>query len=484
MENIKPYFEQSYITIDNRLYTQAEPQKFPELKIVLFNESLAEALGLLSATTDEAFYEKIISGRENLGSLPPIAQAYAGHQYGNFTMLGDGRAHLLTEIVYDESRFDLQLKGSGETPYSRRGDGKAAVGPMLREYLISEAMFALGIPTTRSLAVATTGEKVIREKIQQGAILARIASSHIRIGTFQFVQAQNDRKLLKNFADYNVQRHYPHLMNAHTNLYLGLLEAVIERQAHLLAQWQSVGFVHGVMNTDNMSVSGETIDYGPCAFMNAYNPQTVFSSIDKRGRYAYGNQPNIAAWNLARFAESLIPLIDEDPQIATDLANAALGKFLTQFNEAYLNLMTKKLGIMTPKEKDAELIAEYLNMLLETHSDYTQSFIDLTHERYEHMACRSHQQFESWLKKLKKRRGDSESSKEAATQLMKISNPAIIPRNHLVEEVLIAAEEGDLEPFKKMLAYLQKPFDHTEEVLEFGKAPETVDVNFRTYCGT
>jgi len=370
-------FDNSYARLPAALYSRVGPVPVAKPGLVVFNESLARDLGLDAGASQEGQAE-IFSGNQIPEGAEPIAQAYAGHQFGHFTNLGDGRAILLGEQITPRGgRFDIQLKGSGQTPYSRRGDGRAALGPMLREYIISEAMHAFGIPTTRSLAVATTGEQIAREEMLPGAVLTRVAASHVRVGTFEYANAIGDRAVLEALTRYTLQRHYPELAGA-DNPALALFEGVLERQAKLIAQWVCVGFVHGVMNTDNMALSGETIDYGPCAFIDTYDPATVFSSIDRGGRYAYGNQPNIAHWNLARLAEALLPLINEDKDKAVATAEEVLGKFPERFRVHYTAGLRAKLGLLSEEEGDYDLAREFLDWMKTAEADFTSSFVALT----------------------------------------------------------------------------------------------------------
>ena len=370
-------FNHSYTKLPKDFFVEQLPVKVSNPKLILLNEPLLKSLGLDKEGLSREAWGNIFSGNELPEKAHPIAEAYAGHQFGHFAILGDGRAVLLGEHVSpDGDHFDIQFKGTGQTPYSRRGDGRAALGPMLREFIISEAMFALKIPTTRSLAVVTTGESVMRDEVLPGAILTRVAKSHIRVGTFQFASTLNDTNKLKALADYTIDRHYPEC-KAKDNPYLAFLNAVIERQALLLSQWMHVGFIHGVMNTDNMSISGETIDYGPCAFMDRYHPETVFSSIDRHGRYAYANQPPIAQWNLARFAETLIPLIDHNTDKSIELASQSVNNFSDQFQRAWLRGMQQKLGLFNEGANNIELINELLVLMQKNRDDYTLTFIHL-----------------------------------------------------------------------------------------------------------
>ena len=476
--------DNSYQHLPGLLYAQVEPEPVVSPRMAAFNNGLAGELGLdLSSMSDEQ-RARLFAGNTLPEGANPIAQAYAGHQFGHFTMLGDGRAHLLGEqVMPDGRRFDIQLKGSGRTPYSRQGDGRAVLGPMLREYLISEAMHALGIPTTRALAVVTTGEPVQRETPLPGAILTRVAASHIRVGTFQFAGATQDRSVLKALLDYTLKRHDPDLANA-DNKALALLDAAIERQADLVVHWMRVGFIHGVMNTDNTALSGETIDYGPCAFMDAYNPATVFSSIDTNGRYAYANQPAIIAWNLARLAEALLPLIDEDADRAVKIAEAKVNGFADIYRGKWLAMMQAKLGLLGGDEDDYQLITDLLAWMKNNHADHTNTFRDLgssdppTGHPYE---CK---QFTAWYSRWQERLQQNGGSSKASHDLMHRTNPAVIPRNHKVEEALAAATAGDLQPFHALHQALQSPYQDDDALTPYQAPPEPSERVYQTFCGT
>lgn len=451
---------------------------------MIFNHSLAQSIGINSKILETEEGIDILAGNEIPPGGEPLAQAYAGHQFGHFTLLGDGRAILLGEQLTKEGkRVDIQLKGSGRTPYSRGGDGRAALGPMLREYIMSEAMHALGIPTTRSLAVVTTGEPVFREKQLKGAILTRIASSHIRVGTFQFAAVWGTKEDLKSLADYTINRHYPHIDQNDPDRYLTFFKEVIHHQAQLIAKWQLVGFIHGVMNTDNMTISGETIDYGPCAFMDTYHPETVFSSIDHYGRYAYGNQPPIGAWNLARFAEALLPLFHDEQEEAIKLAEDALNEYRKIFELYWINGMRAKLGIFNEEEDDKKLITQLLDMMKSSESDYTNTFLALTFDEKNLSNIYETEEFPQWKKQWQGRLSRQRESLNEVKERMKQHNPAAIPRNHRVEEALEAAENGDLSVMKKLLKILEKPYSHTLEQKEYRSVPEA-NVPYRTFCGT
>jgi uncharacterized protein YdiU (UPF0061 family) len=484
------HFDNSYVALPHSFYASLEPVPVRKPGMAVFNQALAEALGLNTDVLSGDEGTAIFAGNRIPAGAEPIAQAYAGHQFGHFTMLGDGRAILLGEhITPDGQRFDIQLKGSGRTPFSRGGDGRSALGPMLREYIISEAMHALGIPTTRSLAVVTTGEQVLRDPGPlPGGILTRIASSHIRVGTFEYVAARSDQTELRALADYTIQRHFPDLAHA-DNPYLAFLQAVMERQASLVAQWQGVGFIHGVMNTDNMALSGETIDYGPCAFMDAYDPATVFSSIDRQGRYAYKNQPVIAQWNLARFTETLLPLLHPDPKTSLTLGQEALAAFPDFFQHAWLSVMRAKLGLATAQADDISLIESLLTWMQRHEKDFTNTFralaVEMVTETESKDASFQGADFQDWHARWQTRLSQQSESLEAARQRMLSHNPAVIPRNHRVEEALKAAvEENDFSVMQKLLTGLQTPYLEKPEASHYQLPPEPNGIPYQTFCGT
>lgn len=467
------------------------PTSVPDPKLAIFNEALARELGLDSAALAASEGVKILGGNCVPPGATPVAQAYAGHQFGQFSpQLGDGRALLLGEIIdIKGQRRDIAFKGSGPTPFSRRGDGKCALGPALREYVIGEAMSALGIATTRALAVVTTGETIRRDRPVPGAVLTRVAASHLRVGTFEFFAAHHGPESVRKLADYAIQRHYPELTGA-TNPYLELLKSVAARQADLVARWLGVGFIHGVMNTDNMTISGETIDYGPCAFMEAYHPRAVFSSIDASGRYAYGQQPSIARWNLARFAETLLPLIDEDAESAVSLATEALDAFQAQHRACWLGVMRAKLGLTSQTEADGAdeaLIEDFLTMLHRERLDFTQAFralYTLASRQIETAPFFSHvPEFAAW-----RQRWETSKPKcsDALLEAMRLANPCYIPRNHQVEAALAAAvDSGDLSPLKNLLAVVEQPFDESPAYSAYGNpAPQEFTAGYQTFCGT
>jgi len=476
-------FNNSYLRLPTVFYKKQNPVAVASPEILLFNDRLAAELGL-SAEAIKQQGSQLLAGNSVVNGSEPIAQAYAGHQFGGFNMLGDGRAILLGEhITPDKHRFDVQLKGSGRTPYSRSGDGRAALGPMLREYIISEAMHALGIPTTRSLAVTTTGEIVYRERGSPGAVLTRIAASHIRVGTFQFAATQSQASL-QALADYTIDRHFPDIA-ASENKYLALLQKVIALQASLIAKWMHVGFIHGVMNTDNMSICGETIDYGPCAFMNSYHPESVFSSIDSQGRYAFGNQPNIAHWNLVRLAEALLPLIDETEEKAIALVTECLNQYPKQFFAYWLAGMRNKLGIFNEEAEDTKLAEDLLMYMQKNNADYTNTFRTLGTDAIQQTVLYQDAGFKNWLSLWQARLGRQPESLAESLHLMNSANPKVIPRNHLVEEALSAANDGDMEPLQVLLAVLASPYDDLEHPAKYMEAPEfEFDQTYKTFCGT
>ena len=451
--------EHTYTDLPHMFYADTVPTAVRAPRLVLFNRAVAATLGLDADALDTPDGAAIFAGNVLPPGSRPIAQAYAGHQYGHFTALGDGRAILLGEqITPAGNRVDIQLKGPGQTRFSRRGDGRAALGPMLREYIISEAMAALDIPTTRSLAVAATGEPVYRETVLEGAVLTRVAASHIRVGTMQWAAAHDDRNALQALAGYTKARHYAGIGDSSESSRT-LFEAILERQASLIARWQLVGFIHGVMNTDNMALSGETIDYGPCAFMDAYDPATVFSSIDQGGRYAYGNQPSIAMWNLARLAEAMLPLFDVDAERAADLATASLERFPALFEQQWLEGMRAKLGLFTQEAEDKGLADDLLAWMHRRSADFTNTFRSLTAGARAGTLAAADPELEAWQQRLGARRERQPQTPADVVALMQRHNPAVIPRNHLVEAALSAATEGnDLSVLKRLLDVLSQPY--------------------------
>lgn len=484
--NIGWNFDNSYARLPSLFYSRLQLNQVPSPQLVILNEAVAKSLGLNSAALQRQEGIDMLGGNEIPSGALPLAQAYAGHQFGHFNMLGDGRALLLGEqITPDGQRYDISLKGSGRTPYSRGGDGRAALGPMLREYIISEAMHALGIPTSRSLAVVTTGQTILRETELPGAVLTRVASSHLRVGTFQYAAQWGNDEELQKLADYAIDRHYPMIDKTQANRYLKLLQQVMERQAKLIAKWQLVGFIHGVMNTDNMTISGETIDYGPCAFMDTYNPATVFSSIDRQGRYAYGNQPPIGGWNIARFAESLLPLIHDNEEEAVTLAQAVIQQYPQLYNMNWLTGMRAKLGIFNEEQQDGKLIDELLTLMEQYEADYTNTFRALTLNNCQGMPLFNSTAFKQWYEQWQARRQRQEESEAVSQQLMRDNNPAIIPRNYRVEEALEAAvTQGDYQVMNKLLQVLSQPYAYTAEQEEYTKPPAPTDCPYQTFCGT
>ena len=479
----------SYARLPEPLLAAARPVPVRTPRLVILNEPLAAALGLEAGILRD-HGAPVFAGNELPPGAEPIAQAYAGHQFGHFTNLGDGRAILLGEqLTAAGGRFDIQLKGAGRTRYSRGGDGRAALGPMLREYLISEAMHALGIPTTRSLAVALTGEVVMRTTPLPGAVLTRVAASHIRVGTFQLAAALGHRDVLLALLDHAIARHDPELADLDAGERpLAFLEAVIERQASLLARWLLVGFVHGVMNTDNMAVSGETIDYGPCAFLDTYDPATVFSSIDQQGRYAYGNQAGIAHWNLARLAESLLPLVPGEGEAALERVRGVLATFSERFARHYAAGARAKLGLVTEQDGDGELFATLLGEMRESRADFTATFAGLAAVAAANASGRpppgAPLPFPAWVAAWQTRLAREPGSPEDLVARMQRANPVVIPRNHRVEEALEAAEAGEMAAFERLLATVAEPYAATPENEPYRGGPPPGSGPYRTFCGT
>ena len=476
------HFDNTYSKLSNTFKENIKPTPVHDPELVILNEELASTLNLDFSKTDKKKLAEIFSGNSIPEETNTIAQAYAGHQFGHFTMLGDGRAVLLGEhLVNNDNRFDIQFKGSGRTSFSRGGDGRAALGPMLREYIISEAIHSLNIPTTRSLAVVKTGEKVVRENLLQGAILTRVASSHLRVGTFQYIAATQNIENLNTLVDYTINRHYPEIKTSNSKA-LDLLNLVMEKQCQLVINWMRVGFIHGVMNTDNMAISGETIDYGPCAFMDHYDPKTVFSSIDKFGRYAFSNQPPITKWNLARFAECLIPLIDKNEDTAIKLATDLIDNFQNIYEDKWLNMIRDKLGLFGEEKNDKKLINDLFNWMEKNKADYTNTFCHLmginSDEVYKNV------EFVNWKNEWKKRSELNNSTKEKQNKLMKSNNPIVIPRNHKVEEALAEADKGSLDKMKKLLAILINPYDNQNNIQEYQTPAPSNNEKYQTFCGT
>jgi uncharacterized protein YdiU (UPF0061 family) len=476
------HFDNTYSKLSNTFKENIKPTPVHDPELVILNEELASTLNLDFSKTDKKKLAEIFSGNSIPQETNTIAQAYAGHQFGHFTMLGDGRAVLLGEhLVNNDNRFDIQFKGSGRTSFSRGGDGRAALGPMIREYIISEAIHSLNIPTTRSLAVVKTGEKVVRENLLQGAILTRVASSHLRVGTFQYIAATKNIDNLNTLVDYTINRHYPEIKKSKSKA-LDLLNLVMEKQCNLVINWMRVGFIHGVMNTDNMTISGETIDYGPCAFMDYYDPKTVFSSIDKFGRYAFCNQPPITKWNLARFAECLIPLIDKDENNAIKLATDLIDNFQNIYEDKWLNMIRDKLGLFGEDKNDKRLINDLFNWMEKNKADYTNTFCNLMGINSDEVY--KNNDFTHWKNEWKKRSKLNNSTKEKQTKLMKVNNPTVIPRNHKVEEAIADADKGKLNKMKKLLYVLSNPYENLKSTSEFQNPNPISAKKYVTYCGT
>ena len=481
--NINWNFDNSYSRLPNAFKENIKPVSVKSPELLLLNEKLASDLNLNFENITKDELSEIFAGNVLPKGSNSIAQAYAGHQFGHFTMLGDGRATLLGEhLTNKKQRYDIQFKGSGKTSFSRNGDGRAALGPMLREYIISEAINYLNIPTTRGLAVVKTGEQVFREIPLPGAILTRVASSHIRVGTFQYIAARENESELKIFFDYVINRHYPHLKDFE-NIALEFLKAVLDKQIDLVVNWMRVSFVHGVMNTDNMSISGETIDYGPCAFMDTYDPQTVFSSIDKMGRYAYCNQPIITKWNLARLAECLIPLIDTNQNKSIELATEIINSFEKKYEEKWMEMMRHKLGLSILDEKDKFLILDLLTWMHQHKADYTNTFCYLMEEKIQNDKIYTDYHFKIWKKRWQERLKKEKNIQDKSIELMKKNNPIVIPRNHKIEEVLNAAQEDNLKPYLRLLEILKKPYSSREDLKDYQTLSNSNE-KYKTFCGT
>jgi len=477
-------FEHSYQSLGDAFFERRDPQPAKAPKILLFNQSLAASLGLDVDGTSEEDWAFYLSGSILPPGSSPIAQAYAGHQFGGFTILGDGRAVLLGEhLTPDSVRVDVQLKGSGISRYSRRGDGRATLRAMLREYLISEAIHHLGIPSTRSLAVTTTGLPVYRERVHEGAVLTRIAASHIRVGTFEYVKHTLDEAALVKLVTYTLERHYPDLPVG-PNPGLTLLDAVMERQLDLIVHWMRVGFIHGVMNTDNMSMAGETIDYGPCAFMNTYRPGTVFSSIDTQGRYAYANQPRIAQWNLAVLAGTLLSMIDPNEDTAVKRAQLLLNSFPERYLDKWQRMMNDKLGLMDVHPEDRSLVDDLLSWMEARHADYTTTFLLLENAEALPQMYPDDIQLNQWLTRWTTRIESQPGGMHAGRERMQHVNPAFIPRNHLVEFALDQAERGDLDPLHELLSRVVNPYDRLSHQMDPAMVPPGHDDQYQTFCGT
>jgi uncharacterized protein YdiU (UPF0061 family) len=485
-------FQNTYAALPDGFFARVAPTPVASPRLVKLNRPLAIRLGLDPDRLASPEGTEILAGKRIPDGAEPIAMAYAGHQFGHFVpQLGDGRAILLGEVIdVDGVRRDIQLKGSGPTPFSRRGDGRAALGPVLREYIVSEAMFALGIPTTRSLAAVMSGENVIRETVLPGAVLTRVAASHIRVGTFQYFAARGDTEGVRRLADHVIARHYPQAAQAERP-YHALLEGVIARQAELVARWLLVGFIHGVMNTDNTSISGETIDYGPCAFMDHYDPAAVFSSIDEQGRYAYANQPRIALWNLTRLAECLLPLFSDDKEKAIEQAQLILGEFPGIFTTAYQSGLRQKIGLFTRQDGDEALVQDLLDVMAKNHADFTLTFRRLSDAADDSAADKVRDQFtdpaayDEWAARWRKRTGEEPQTPAERRAAMRAVNPAFIPRNHRIEAVIQAAvQNDDYALFEELLTVLAKPFDDQPNFAAYADPPMPEQRVLQTFCGT
>jgi serine/tyrosine/threonine adenylyltransferase len=486
-------FQNTYAALPDGFFARVAPTPVAAPRLIKLNRPLAVRLGLDPDRLDSPEGAEILSGKRLPDGADPIAMAYAGHQFGHFVpQLGDGRAILLGEVIdIDGIRRDIQLKGSGPTPFSRRGDGRAALGPVLREYIVSEAMAAMGIPTTRSLAATITGESVMRETVLPGAVLTRVATSHIRVGTFQYFAARSDTEGVRRLADHAIARHYPQAAQAERP-YHALLEGVIARQAELVARWLLVGFIHGVMNTDNTSISGETIDYGPCAFMDHYDPAAVFSSIDEQGRYAYANQPRIALWNLTRLAECLLPLFSDDKDKAIEQAQSLLAEFPGKFTEAYQSGLRQKIGLFTARDGDEALVQDLLDAMAKNNADFTLTFRRLSGAAED--AARDHDVralfadpivYDEWVARWRQRTGEEPQTPAERAGVMRAVNPAFIPRNHRIEAVIQAAvTNDDYAPFEELLAVLSKPYEEQPVFADYANPPEPHQRILQTFCGT
>jgi uncharacterized protein YdiU (UPF0061 family) len=485
-------FQNTYAALPANFFVRVAPTPVASPRLIKLNRPLAVHLGLDPDLLDSPEGAEILSGKRLPDGAEPIAMAYAGHQFGQFVpQLGDGRAILLGEVIdKDGVRRDIQLKGSGPTPFSRRGDGRAALGPVLREYIVSEAMFALGIPTTRSLAAAITGESVMRETALPGAVLTRVAASHVRVGTFQYFAARQDADAVRRLADHVIERHYPHLAGANRP-YHALLEAVIARQAELIARWLHIGFIHGVMNTDNTSISGETIDYGPCAFLDHYDPAQVFSSIDEMGRYAYANQPRIALWNLTRLAECLLPLFSDDQQKAIAEAQEILSAFPEKFSAAYQAGLKAKIGLFTVRDGDEALVQDLLDAMARGTADFTLTFrrlgdvaLDPANSAHVRSLFTAPAAFDEWAERWRERISEEPQLPAERRAAMHAVNPAFIPRNHRIEAVIAAAVMDDYAPFEELIKVLSKPFEDQVEFADYATPPKPEERVCQTFCGT
>ena len=478
MTNIGWKFDNSYTQLSQNMMSRTLPTKVKNPQLVILNHELAKQLGLNFSSLNPQQLAELFTGNTLPEGATPIAQAYAGHQFGHLAILGDGRAIVLGEhITPTKQRYDIQFKGSGRTPYSRGGDGKAALGPMLREYIISEAMYNLNIKTTRSLAVARTGENVMRETVLPGAILTRVAESHIRVGTFEYVAIKKDLTTLKKLLQYSVERHYPEIKDLDKQA-PEFLKLVMERQINLITDWMRVGFIHGVMNTDNMAISGESIDFGPCAFMDHYDPKTVFSSIDHHGRYAFGNQPTIAQWNLARLADAILPLLDEDQNKAIEVGEEIIESFKEKYDKKFHEMMKKKLGFIIDEPQDAGLIQELLDTMEKNKLDYTNTFRDLMNENISNENLKDF--YSKWTIRIDKQNRD----KQEVITLMRKNNPVVIPRNHKVEESLKEAHKGNLLSLNNLLNALKDPYTERGDLILYQQPAPESEKKYKTFCGT
>lgn len=478
-------FDNSYAKLPEELFSRVSPAKVKEAHLIVFNRELASSLGI-NTNVDLAGLTHLLSGDKTPHNAANIAQAYSGHQFGQFTNLGDGRAILLGEQLTPKGeRYDLQLKGSGLTPYSRRGDGKATLSSMLREYIFSEALYALGVPSSRSLAVVATGEPVYREQVQEGAVLTRVAASHIRVGTFQYARQFTSEATQKDLTTYTINRHFPHLNNSATPA-LHLLEEVMQRQIELIIHWMRIGFIHGVMNTDNMLLSGESIDFGPCAFMNAYHPETVFSSIDHMGRYAFDKQASIALWNITRLAESLLPQIDSNTDKAVEKVKVVLSDFSSTFQNKYLNMMLRKIGIANPQSGDEQLINRLLSWMIRHKADYTNTFVQLAYQDVKLNKCFEEKDVKVWMTEWEDRLQEEGIAKAEALQVMQKNNPVYIPRNYLVENALKAVtSDGDDKLLHQLVSTISQAYTSHNFDKEYMAPPQdNYDFSYKTFCGT
>ena len=481
--NVNWNFDNTYSRLPKAFRENIKPESVKNPELILLNESLAKVLDLNFSNIKKSVLSELFAGNKLPKKSDSIALAYAGHQFGHFTMLGDGRAVLIGEhLSKNKERYDIQFKGSGKTAFSRNGDGRAALGPMLREYIISESMHELNIPTTRSLAVVKTGEKVIRETKLNGAVLTRVASSHIRVGTFQYIAARNKKDELELLINYVIKRHYQDIENS-KNKVLELLKKVLEKQIELVVNWMRVGFIHGVMNTDNMSIACETIDYGPCAFMDTYDPKTVFSSIDKMGRYAYCNQPAITKWNLARFAECLLPFINKNQDKAVGLATEIINSFEKKYEQRWLKMMKDKLGLLGDNEKDKFLIVDLLQWMHKNKADYTNTFCYLMGENIKEDKIYENKNFQKWKKNWKERLSINKNTSINFYNLMRKVNPLIIPRNHIIENSLKKADQNNFKPINQLIEILKKPYIKQKNTSNF-QYPSFSKEKYQTFCGT